>query len=432
MSAIRTLGHYRAWLTPVVLIVGLAALLPAIYLSATVDPQGHLDGLPVALVVEEQSNADAPSAADLPVPDLAASVADAVEAGVGDKVALTRMTAEQMSTRIEDDRLAGAVVIPGDFDRAVASLLPGAREVTVPTVQIVTNAGDGGLANGLLVANLTPVLHGVAQGLGERLSAQLDPGDLSPAGAALLAEPFRVVSAPHEQLPASSGMGTSAFYYSLVLVLIGFIGASLVGPLVDSAVGFLPSEVGPLVQRRPYLHVSRPGTLLTKLAILTAAAPLAALVAQLVATGPVGVPVADPVMLWLFSTAVVAAIGTSALTVFAIFGSGIGSLVNTVFFIALSMTSSGGTVPLEAVPPFFRWISVVEPFRPVVDGIRSLFYFQGSADAGLADAWVSVGVGGSAGIVLGLAVTYLYGKVPAFDRRPPHREPAPTATGAPA
>lgn len=427
MSPIRTLGHFRTWLTPVVLIVGLGALLPAIYLSATVNPQGHLDSLPVGLVVEEQNWVDEPSAP----PGVAASVADAIEAGVDNKIALTRMTAEQMSAQIEDDQLAGAIVVPADFDRSVASLLPGAQRVTVPTVQIVNNAGDGGLANGLLVANLTPVLHGVAEDLGERLSARLDAADLSPAAAALLDEPFGVVSAPYKPLPASSGMGTSAFYYALVLVLIGFIGASLVGPLVDSAVGFLPTEVGPLVQRRPYLHLSRPGTLLAKFAILTAAAPIAALVAQLVATGPVGIPVADPMMLWLFSTAVVAVIGTSALTVFAIFGSGIGSLVNTLFFIALSMTSSGGTVPLEATPLFFRWIAGVEPFGPVVDGVRSLFYFGGSSDAGLADAWASVGVGGLTGIVLGLAVTVLYGRVPAFDRRP-DREVVPQATASPA
>jgi hypothetical protein len=123
-------------------------------------------------------------------------------------------------------------------------------------------------------------------------------------------------------------------------------------------------------------------------------------------------------MLWLFSTATIMALGTSALTVFAIFGNGIGALVNTMFFIALSMTSSGGTVPLAATPAFFRWLSEFEPFRAVVDGVRALLYFSGNADAGLTEAWARVAIGGVVGILLGVMITSLYGRVQMFTRQP--------------
>jgi ABC-type multidrug transport system permease subunit len=132
------------------------------------------------------------------------------------------------------------------------------------------------------------------------------------------------------------------------------------------------------------------------------------------------------VMLWLFSTATIMAIGTSALTVFAIFGNGIGALVNTMFFIALAMTSSGGTVPLAATPPFFQWLSEFEPFRAVVDGVRALLYFSGNADAGLAEAWLRVAVGGAIGVLLGVTVTALYGRVRLFSRHP---RPEPSTAG---
>jgi ABC-type polysaccharide/polyol phosphate export permease len=212
-------------------------------------------------------------------------------------------------------------------------------------------------------------------------------------------------------------VGMSAFYFSLVLVLVGFIGASLVSPLVDSALGFIPSELGPVVARQSYTAVSRRTTFLSKVAILVTAAPFAALAIQLVAA-LFGVSVVDPVLLWLYSAAVIAAIGTSALAVFSVFGPGIGALVNTLFFVALSMVSSGGTVPLAALPPFFHWFSDISPYRHVVDGTRSLFYFDGNLSAGLGSAWVSVAVCGALGLLLGLVVTTLYGRVQAFSRNP--------------
>lgn len=408
----RVLLARRTWLMPIVLLIGLAVALPAVYLTATADPQEHLADLPIALVVETQSTSAGA--------DSAGAVGDAVERSAGAAVSITRMTAEEMDAAFRDDRVAGAVVIPSDFTGAIASLHPGASGApvpTVPTIVIATNAGDGGLSSGLVIANLTPVLHAVAQEFGARLLAGAGGSDVPAAHAALLADPFRIMSAPFEPLPENSGLGTSAFYYALVLVLIAFIGASVVNPLVDAALGVIPSELGPLVARRPYTAASRTRTFLAKAAVLAGAAPLAAAALQTVAV-LVGVTAADPVQLWLFGSAVIAAIGTSALAVFAALGPGIGSLFNTLFFVALAMASSGGIVPLDAAPPFFRFLSVISPFRHVVDGTRSLFYFDANTAAGLQDAWISVAVGGTIGLVLGLAITVLYGRVRRFSRHP--------------
>jgi uncharacterized phage infection (PIP) family protein YhgE len=407
----------RTWLVPISLIVGLAAILPAVYLAGTVDPQGHLTDLPVGLVVEQQTGSTGLDAAD--------SVAAAIQAEAGDALAITVMSHDELATAMHEDRVAGAVVIPADFDASIASLLPGATESTVPVVSILTNAGDGGLSSGLLLGNLTPVLQGVADGLGKQLLQSSAEAALPAANATLLSQPFDVASRPYEPLPDNAGMGLSAFYYSLVLVLVGFIGASLVSPLVDAALGFIPTELGPLVERQPYTALSRRATFLGKVAILVAAAPFAALAVQLVAA-LFGVSVDDPVLLWLYSVAVIAAIGTSALAVFSIFAPGIGALVNTLFFVALAMVSSGGTVPLAATPQFFHWFSSISPYRHVVDGTRSLFYFDGDLAAGLGSAWITVAAGGSFGLLLGLVVTTLYGRVPAFSRHPiePRADPA--------
>lgn len=408
--ATRTLLHVRTWLTPLIIILSLAVAFPAIYLASTVNPQGTLEDLPVALVITPQSASTGP--------DLATGVADAIVAGAGTTLAITPMSGDAMAELMDTNALAGAIVIPADFNASIGALLAGSAPDALPEVAIASNAGAGGLSVGLLGGNVTPLLTGVATGLGDRLNAQTAGAPLPPATRILLAQPFHITSSPYRALPANAGLGTSVFYYALVLVLIGFVGASLINPIIDSALGFAPSELGPIVQRNPYTAATRLQTLLAKFAVIVAVAPLAALATQAISTGPVGIPVSAPVTLWLFSTAVIAAIGTSALTVFAVFGSGIGALVNTIFFIALSMTSSGGTVPLAATPQPFRALSTIEPFQPIVDGLRALLYYDGNAAAGLSDAWVRVGAGGVIGIVLGLVVAVLYGRVARFSRHP--------------
>lgn len=407
----------QALLMPIALIAGLAAALPAVYLSATSDPQGNLEGLPVAIVLEDQSVPQETSPAAL--------LAEAIEASVDDKISLSRMTEDEVALAMKEDRVAGAIIIPDDFDAAVASVLAGRAPVTAPTVTLAANAGDGGLSNGLMTANLAPVVAGASSQLGEGLVANAAGANLSPAQSVLLTQPVRIASVPYEPLPPHAGLGTSAFYYSLILVLISFIGASLVNPLVDSSLGVIPSEVGPLIARQPYSSLSRRRTFLRKAMILAIAAPVAAAVLQAVAAA-IGVLAPDPLLLWVFASAAIAAVGVSALAIFATLGPGIGSLVNTLFFVALAMVASGGIVPLEATPGFFQLVSSIAPFRHVIDGVRSLLYFDGNLAAGLGEAWISVAVGGAFGLLLGIIVTTLYGRVPRFSRDP--HDPISSAT----
>ena len=405
----------RTWSTPVVLVLVLSILFPALYLTATTDPQEHLRGMPIALVVEEQSAAAPASPAD--------AVADAVEVAVDPhRFAVQRMTPRALDAAMGSDDVAAAIVIPPTFDADIASLLqpPGAAEVRRAQVGIRTNAGDGSLSNGLVTGNLTPTVTAVTRQLGQRLAATRvrEGAPASGATAVLLSDPVAVHVEAYRPLPRRSGFGTSVFFFTLVLTLIAFVGASVVNPLVDGALGFAPSELGPLVARRPYTALSRRATLLVKWAVLTATAPVAVLLAMLTAEHLAHLPIDHPVVLWAFSTAAVIAMGTSALTVFALFGGGIGSIVNTLFFVAMSMTSSGGIVPLHALPAPFRWQAAFEPFRAVLEGVRSILYFDAAADAGLGAAWVRVGIGALVGIALGLAATTLYARRREFTRHP--------------
>ena len=403
--------HPGTWLLPILVVLGVALTVPAVYLGGTINPPGNVRNLPVGLVVEPQT---------VPVPggSPAAALADQIAAGVdAHAIALQRVDPDEEARLLGNGSLYGAVRIPADFDAQLAALRsadPGAP--VHPVVHLDTNPATGAMVAGLIGGQLSPVLTRVGSELGHRLLEAAPPGSTTAALSALAA-PFTVVSAPLEPLPANTGMGTSAFYYAVVLVLLGLVGASAIHPLIDASSGFLPTEIGPIVRRRPYLHLTRLQSLVSKWLIIVVAAPIAAALAQLVAGPVLGMPIDRPLALWLFATSTVAAVGVGALTVFACFGA-LGPLINMFFFVALAMPSSAGTIPLEAVPGFYRTVARVEPMRPVVAGLRSLLYFDSAPGSGLTGAWWAVGGLAAASVLIGLVTVRAFDRMAASARHP--------------
>ena len=58
-------------------------------------------------------------------------------------------------------------------------------------------------------------------------------------------------------------------------------------------------------------------------------------------------------------------------------GIGISAILNVI----LGLVSSGGAAPLEALPPFYQAYADWLPIRYVIDGLRSLLFYDGSLDA---------------------------------------------------
>ncbi|MFK0112096.1 DUF3533 domain-containing protein [Streptomyces sp. NPDC091217] len=85
---------------------------------------------------------------------------------------------------------------------------------------------------------------------------------------------------------------------------------------------------------------------------------------------------------------VITAVAVVAQAVLALLG-GLGMVVNLFLFIVLSIPSSGGTTPLEAMPPFVRFLSSFEPLHQIYVGTRSILYFGTTWDAGLGRAVIA-------------------------------------------
>jgi uncharacterized phage infection (PIP) family protein YhgE len=230
-----------------------------------------------------------------------------------------------------------------------------------------------------------------------------------------LANPIDIKSAVYNPLPNGSGNGLSAFYYALLLLLAGFTGSIVVSTLVDSLLGYVPAEWGPVYRFAEQANISRFRTLLVKWGIMVVLALLTSAVYMAIGHG-LGMPIQLGWQLWAYGVFAIIAVGVTSSSLIAVLGS-MGLLFSMLVFVILGLPSAGATVPLEAVPPFFRWLAEFEPMHQVFLGVRSLLYLNGVGAAGLSQALLMTSVGLVIGLLLGGITTRLY------DRSGFHRIP---------
>ena len=229
----------------------------------------------------------------------------------------------------------------------------------------------------------------------------------------MLANPIDVKSAVYNPLPNGTGSGLSAFYYALLLLLAGFTGSIVVSTLVDSMLGYVPAEWGPVYRFAEQVRISRLQTLVVKWAIMVMLGLLTSAIYMAIAHG-LGMPIPLGWQLWLYGVFAISAVGITSSSLIAVLGS-MGLLFSMLVFVILGLPSAGATVPLEAVPPFFRWLAEFEPMHQVFLGVRSLLYLNGHADAGLSQALVMTSIGLVIGLLVGGIITHIY------DRKGFHR-----------
>ncbi len=290
---------------------------------------------------------------------------------------------------------------------------------------VLTNPGLGSLGSSMAAQIAQNAAHQASRAAGRELLAALPatpaPGpDTGATARLLLADPIAVATQVGHPIGSHSGLGLSAFYFTLLAVLTGFIGGNMIHSGVDTALGYTDSEIGPWHTRRPTVPIDRTQTLLLKM-VMTAGIMLLTTSLVLICTaGILGMDAPHQAMLWLFAYCASLAVGLGVQAINAAFG-GIGQLVSMFVFIALALPSSGATVPLQAVPGFYRFLSVFEPMRQLSDGIRAILFFDARGDAGLARGWIMIAIG------VALALAFGFGMTRYYDRKGLHRwTPQPT------
>ncbi|MFH8661640.1 SNG1 family protein [Streptomyces afghaniensis] len=423
MSGIHPFRVLRAkplWIANGVITGVLALLFAVFYVGANIDPVDHMTKLPVGLV-----NADKGAAVGGKQVNLGARITESIKKSTtgGDKIDWKVMDQKEMKEELGKGKLFGALVVPADFTASATALTGTAPAGTParPTLTVLTNQSAGSIGSSLARTATTTAAENASLQLGRQLTAQTgaQQAKLPAAARVLLADPAAVTVKDGHPLDSHSGLGLTAFYYALTLVVVGMLSANVISGQVDHALGYTHNDMGPLRLHRPLIRATRVQTLTIS---STLVAGLSLLMGTLVLAGAVGIMGMDAShlpLLWLYSVCAVAVTGIGALTLLAVFGTP-GMLVVTLVFIGMAVPTAGATTPIEALPGFYRFLAEFEPLRQITGGVRSILYYDAQGDAGLTRGWVMMAAGLVAAALFGLGVLGWY------DRKGLHRIPVET------
>lgn len=405
----------RLWLTPAVIVTVVMAALAALYLGSTVNSSQELNDFPVA-VVNADTGATSPSGQRI---DVGEQISDSLRKGVDDdKFDLRFASLAAAKEDMGKGKLYGAIILPSDLSKKLVALTESAATggaAQQPAVTVYTNPLANTSSVSVVNSFASQALAEANQTVGKQLLATAtQAGDKAVSGSQsvtgtariVLSEPMLVHVTPFKEVPDGTGGGLSAFYYALLLALAGFTGSMIATSLVDSQLGFTPSEIGPLYRMERHSGHSRLATLALKWGIMTGIAVLVSSVYLGIADWA-GMPLDHPWELWLFSVLSITAVAVVAQAILALLGS-LGMVVNLFLFIVLSIPSSGGTTPLEAMPPFVRFLSSFEPMHQIYLGTRSILYFGATWDSGLARAVLASLIALVLGLLVGALGTRFY------------------------
>ncbi|GGK59134.1 YhgE/Pip domain-containing protein [Nocardia camponoti] len=412
----------RIILRPTIVLTILTALLGVMYLDYVADPEANLHGFPIALVNLDVGDTLGSGDQTKHV-DFGAQVTQALVDGVPkEKVDLKVVGITESELLLRNGKVYGAIVIPSDFSKRLGILGAGsvvAGEIERPVITLQTNPRLGAFGTTITERIGQQALAEVDKQVGVQLTEQVTselsktpPGTSGPSpqvsGAAriALANPIDIIQVEFRPLPSGTGQGLTAFFFALLLLLAGMIGAMIVHTMTDAALGFVPTEYGPIYVHHSVVRISRVGTLALKWVVMVVVSLVVAAV-YLVVAKLLHMPIESPLALYLFSTLCLIACGWTGLTMLAVFGTP-GLLINMVLFVILGLPSSGGTVPIEATPRYLTWLAEFEPMHQVYLGIRSILYFDANYDAGLGRGVGMALLGILIAAVLGFGVTYFY------------------------
>ncbi|MET7702799.1 DUF3533 domain-containing protein [Streptomyces sp. NPDC005485] len=414
----RVLRAKPLWIANAVITGVLALLFSVLYVGANIDPAGHMKNLPVGLV-----NADQGVDAGGRHVNLGEQITKSIKksSAGGGKIDWKVMDERKMKEELGKGKLYGALVVPADFTSSTTALTGTTTTGTPvrPTLTVLTNQSAGSLGSGLARTATTQAAESASLRIGQELTAQRGTGQakLPAAARVLLADPAAVTVKDGYPLDSHSGLGLTAFYYALVLVVCGMLSANVISGQVDHALGYTHNDMGPLRLHRPLIRATRVQTLAIAGTLMAALSLLMGTLVMVGAVGIMGMDASHLPLLWLYSVTAIAVAGIGALTLLAVFGTP-GMLLVTLVFIAMAVPTAGATTPIEALPGFYRFLAEFEPLRQITGGIRSILYYDAQGDAGLTRGWIMMAVGLAAAALFGFGVLGWY------DRKGLHRIPA--------
>ena len=456
----RPFGQFGFWLLPMLAIIAVGVIGTALYLGGLSSPDKNFKEFPIA-VINQDKGAEVPQANGKTTQenlgtDLVSEFVD--KAAEDDKIDLRELSMDEAKEQLDRGELYAAVVVPE------SSLTEG--NAARPEVTVYTDPQAGSLGTRLATGAVEPGVQEASKALGEQLTESVAPAEdaaynmvlqqlqqsqkqqseqlsrqaaqggpevqqfaqqvqksqegsaeqiakeLAPTVSSVakdtLKDPVNMVSKAYNDLPDGTALGMSAFYYSILLLVVGFSGSVALNLLMDGRMGMAPFEMGPFFKDYPRAVLPRPvGFLMKWLTFVVAALPASALMMWVASA--VGMPVPHGFLVFLLGWLAMSTVSAIVLALISVGGS-VGMLLCLVYLVFMGLPSAGAVVPLEAVPGFFRAIAPFEPLHHIFTSVRSALFFDAIPEAGLTTGVIGLSIMLVVALLVGLLGGWAYDK----------------------
>ena len=369
--------------TPVWMVSILAFVMALIYVPTFSNMLTNIEELPVVIVNEDQGGM---------LQNENSNLGRNVEAALLESSEIKTLKWTNLDTReaamdlLNSGKAVAALIIPTNYTESIETLekgLLGNQSGTkTANIEVVLNEASGQSAVGVTTGTIEAVVDRISNSVTTQLSKELAAGDnqLSADNALLLAKPLVLTQSTAAAPLTDSGM--SSFILGMMMIIAGMMGSSL----VKSYVSGVEKELQPLNQKRHHyagLHAE-----------IVFGLCLAALMTTLIMTAVFGIyKVAHTA--GLFSIFLFMILGTATMfmlyTMFTLLVGLKWSLLINFPLNIMGIMASGGSISLYGLPSGVRFFSYFHPARYVMDGLRSLLYYNGRMDAGLGKSLLVLG-----------------------------------------
>ncbi|WP_211748335.1 ABC transporter permease [Paenibacillus sp. Marseille-Q4541] len=367
-----------AWF-PVWSVAVLMLSMVIIYLPVFSGASQRMHDFPLILVSEDSQFADSPEGK--------AIISNLVKQQDGHsfqwQIESSKETAIQA---IKENKANGALIIPANFSERTSALqeafLSGDADINAVPVEILLNDGASQMASSIS----TSVLQSLALSISDMVSSGIkedmtkQQALISPMTASQLDHPIEYTMTNVLGLPSDINKGMTPFMIVLIASITGLMGTQMINGYLGGISENLKSRGVPLT----YSKVFATEMLLSVILMIAVA-----VVIPLAVFGLYGSFHSSGIItIFLFTS-------LCTMTMFTMFKM-IGMLFGKWAMLAafpvniLGIFASGGAIPVTNLPDFHRILGNIMPIRYMLEGMRSLLYYDGNMEAGLGKAMTIV------------------------------------------
>ncbi|KOO48733.1 YhgE/Pip domain-containing protein [Viridibacillus arvi] len=287
---------------------------------------------------------------------------------------------------LKNNKAYAALIIPENYTTSMLKLQDHLLQNKVNTKQakleLIVNKAGGQFASGIAQSSLQAVATSISKSVTEQISGTLDSSKstLSPENALVLANPIQINEKNISVVKNDNGM--TPFIMALLCMITGMMGSQMVNGYVDSM----------------YTALKTHGLKMKKHAVLNAEIIFGICMTALMS------------ILLVICTFAVYKVGHTAnllaILGFLIFGSmtmfmffqvfnlffGRWSLLIAFPINIMGIFASGGPIPVNILPSVHQIFSNILPTHHLVDGMRSLIYYDGRMESGLSSSLIALSI----------------------------------------